>query len=232
MKRLVPALLVLGLLPVLSTRAHQAEGRGQSSRTSGTKRALAIGDAFALSERVSAKVTGHTALDAAPFLDKHEGTEDVRPAEGRRFHIVTVEFTAKGEGPGASSLKLGDALLHLRGAGGAPSAAKSLSFQGSFLKPHNLRFYRSICSADQSPGSLDFGVGYSGMDLTMKHTLPYGASPASPDLPCIATYHGPPNAALTFLFEVPSEAVLAAFQLGSKKVMLKPPASEKAPINP
>ncbi len=158
-----------------------------------------IGDRLAVNDMLSVAVKGHAPLAQAVFVTP-DNTEGRWPGSDMAFHAVTVEFNVPSGETQTVTLNLADAMLY--DTAGNAWQAKALTHWGNCHNTADLAFFNGIGQDGQS--GLDFGVGFTGLDLSMTVTWPEGY---------LGALHGGNPFALTFLFEVPKATQVRAFKL-------------------
>jgi len=158
-----------------------------------------------INEALGFSFVGHVSSNDAQFRKGESGFETRTPGAGNTFHIVTIEFIAANNQTPTLTLNLKDVIIVDANKDKWP--AKGLAPRVDFHDPTKVYFW------SVTDGSLDFGVGFTGLNGTMKMDFPG---------PTLSEFHDESPLLMTILFELPQASQVETFQfISSPAIELK-----------
>lgn len=148
-----------------------------------------FGQPVSVSDGYTITVIESTPLGSYQYIDD---TQKNLPAAGKAWWAVTLEFAIP-KGSYTILLNLDDVLVTTPDGTKYPAATLTLGPPpGGRIDAQG--FYPSVGADGRT---LDFGLGFKGMDMTMSTTFEQGKTHA------LTTYHGDTPIYFTFIFELP-----------------------------
>jgi hypothetical protein len=174
-----------------------------------------VGTLLSIDNAMKVKVSGYISLTQTDFLIAGTGsdfaTESRTPATNNIFYAVTVNFMLTSNITKTMALNFSD--ISISDTAGKSWQPQALTFYGDSQNPSKLAFFNGIGKDGQT--GLDFGLGFTGNDLSMVTNFPNGY---------LEQIHNRDLSSLTFLFEVPQENKVQSFKFLSLPAIILDPS--------